>query len=550
MGNIDSSDKINTDKYVNPHHLIVKQHSMLQKQKEHIIQQEQELERKLKEKQAAEQNVHYTQPEIPVHDKYNNIDITEQYNDIDVSDDYTKQQQYQEQYYQQEGFYKRNLNDVHDADYKLRTQYQQSHECDKDLETKMKQQEINYERINYQKHRQSHTRQMREQQFQQQQQSRPRQMQEQQSQQSQQSRPRQMQEQQSRPRQMQEQQSRPRQMQEQQSQQSRPRQMQEQQSQQSRPRQMQEQQSHPRQMQEQQSQQSHPRQMQEQQIPLQRSKSDILDILDIEIPLEDAYSLLKVDVGDSTDVIKKAYRKLVLKYHPDRGGDVNKFNIVEKAYNTIMGEYQRREYKYKDVNELRKSYNNEMNIGGQRENIHIKKDKFNINKFNKVFDKYKIETPHDKGYGDIMSKDTNREETIAVKDTKYEHQDSDDRVIIYKEPVPMFPTNLEFEELGVDQVNDFGVSGKYTDYKQAHTTQSRLIDAEKVKFTEYKSLNDYKKERGRLSYDLSAEDKRLITLQQQSDANAETKRLSRLRNYDTHAEENYKQFNRLFIGNK
>lgn len=49
----------------------------------------------------------------------------------------------------------------------------------------------------------------------------------------------------------------------------------------------------------------------------------------------DYYSTLGLNRNASDDDIKKAYRKMAMKYHPDRGGDEKKFKEVEEAYRTL-----------------------------------------------------------------------------------------------------------------------------------------------------------------------------------------------------------------------
>jgi len=55
----------------------------------------------------------------------------------------------------------------------------------------------------------------------------------------------------------------------------------------------------------------------------------------------DYYNILGVDKTASQDDIKKAYRKLAMKHHPDRGGDNTKFQEVNEAYN-VLGDPQKR----------------------------------------------------------------------------------------------------------------------------------------------------------------------------------------------------------------
>lgn len=60
---------------------------------------------------------------------------------------------------------------------------------------------------------------------------------------------------------------------------------------------------------------------------------------------KDYYSVLGVDKKASTDDIKKAFRKLAHKYHPDKGGtDETRFKEITEAYAVLSDDKKRREY--------------------------------------------------------------------------------------------------------------------------------------------------------------------------------------------------------------
>jgi molecular chaperone DnaJ len=56
---------------------------------------------------------------------------------------------------------------------------------------------------------------------------------------------------------------------------------------------------------------------------------------------KDYYSVLGVDKNASQDEIKKAFRKKAHQYHPDKGGDEQKFNEINEAYQ-ILGKADKR----------------------------------------------------------------------------------------------------------------------------------------------------------------------------------------------------------------
>lgn len=58
----------------------------------------------------------------------------------------------------------------------------------------------------------------------------------------------------------------------------------------------------------------------------------------------DYYSILGLERGASADDIKRAYRRLASQHHPDKGGNVKKFQELEEAYRTLSDPDKRREY--------------------------------------------------------------------------------------------------------------------------------------------------------------------------------------------------------------
>ena len=60
---------------------------------------------------------------------------------------------------------------------------------------------------------------------------------------------------------------------------------------------------------------------------------------------QDYYELLGVSKGASDDEIKKAFRKLAVKYHPDKeGGDEAKFKEINEAYEVLKDKQKRQRY--------------------------------------------------------------------------------------------------------------------------------------------------------------------------------------------------------------
>lgn len=59
------------------------------------------------------------------------------------------------------------------------------------------------------------------------------------------------------------------------------------------------------------------------------------------------YDILNIQRGASEQDIKKAYRKMSLKHHPDRGGSAEEFQKVNRAYEILSDPMKKRDYDMK-----------------------------------------------------------------------------------------------------------------------------------------------------------------------------------------------------------
>jgi len=58
----------------------------------------------------------------------------------------------------------------------------------------------------------------------------------------------------------------------------------------------------------------------------------------------DLYAVLGIDHSATSEQIKKAYKKLANKYHPDKGGDEEMFKRINQAYETLIDPVKRQSY--------------------------------------------------------------------------------------------------------------------------------------------------------------------------------------------------------------
>jgi curved DNA-binding protein CbpA len=101
----------------------------------------------------------------------------------------------------------------------------------------------------------------------------------------------------------------------------------------------------------------------------------------------DLYSILEIDKNSSKFEIRKSYKKLILKYHPDKNNVINntkvdyeKFIKIRYAYEILIDDEKRKDYDNKEYNKKYNIYNETYNDIIDKIYHYFNKNDFNNNK--------------------------------------------------------------------------------------------------------------------------------------------------------------------------
>lgn len=285
------------------------------------------------------------------------------------------------------------------------------------------------------------------------------------------------------------------------------------------------------------------------------------------------YKILGLDNDDNNLAnIKKAYKKMALKYHPDKVGDKynNEFQLVTQSYVYLIN-------KCEQINEVKNKTSKKVefveytdDVNDSVENIYVSKDKFDLNTFNKIFEKYKLPDAFDDGYGDLYKEDLNEKSSSSADNEVFgkkfnkeifnsqfdniKSKKASTDIIEYNEPEALYSSSGSgFTELGLNKVNDFGAKNNnltYTDYRKAHVDETLLIDASKVKFKTYNSVEQLENDRSKISYKPSQEEILRNSNLDRMKKQKEDERLRYLQDRDDIINNHYKKLNNKLIVHK
>ncbi len=315
------------------------------------------------------------------------------------------------------------------------------------------------------------------------------------------------------------------------------------------------------------------------------------------------YEILGLEHGDlEISNIRKAYKKMALKYHPDKAGQeyADHFGVITQSYIYLLKKAEDYEKKNisnhsreRDMNHasgtpivgdlLKKDYSQSYDLAskiaertqdltassviekrGRKKPIPVKernlnefltkgndvdemdvtgKD-FDIQKFNTLFEKYRVEDENQRGYADLLKDGMREEEEEAPvfsqnmnKEIFNAHFDQLKSKRGNRKSEPLLPdafdssSKVHCAQIGAS--GNFSQSGKYTDIKQAFFEDNVLIDPSQVKLRkDYRNLQELESERSRISHTMDPEVKHIYDNYEREREREEQERIRYIQNRD------------------
>lgn len=261
--------------------------------------------------------------------------------------------------------------------------------------------------------------------------------------------------------------------------------------------------------------------------------------------LKMAYKMLNATSSNTMEEIKHNFKLLAVKYHPDKGGDENIFNLLVDSFKKVHNHKKNMELQ-REHEELKIASKDNINSQIHNHSVSIMGNSDNAEQFNSKFNEYftqhrTIDKEAERGYQNFMN-----ETKVTTSEKHYKIQK-------YKEPEPsVLCKSLAFHELGT-KTKDF--SGKnddmkrlqYMDYQYAHTTD-KIIDPSQVRERkEFKSVDDLIQKRENEAFDLTDKEKNYYEKMKEKELRREQKRVQNVQIYDQYLDSHQKKLNQLRI---
>ena len=261
---------------------------------------------------------------------------------------------------------------------------------------------------------------------------------------------------------------------------------------------------------------------------------------------------LEDEVALTEDLLKSAYKKAVIRAHPDKGGSEKEFEAVTRAYG-YLGEILKRIYggrskegKVEAPAMLQSGRTTDSEAWKMVEPVRVNPDKLDMKVFNELFEKTRIPDPEENGYGDWLKGDTIQSSTPkfsgkfnrevfhkAFEEDQASKRNGDNSQMIQQPKELSLASRIGYGvELGRTGRDDYTMASnegglQYTDLKRAYTSENTFSHQVNGVRVEERNLEQYTKARGKAPNPLT--EKELYELQESEKAMARMEEQRKLR---------------------
>lgn len=293
-------------------------------------------------------------------------------------------------------------------------------------------------------------------------------------------------------------------------------------------------------------------------IPIKRknmSQSEKLDFI---------LKIFEIDKNYDEVSLKKAYVKLAMIHHPDKGGDANNFKKITQAYKLLLKKLSEKDNN-KMHDELKKENTDYLNnqANDNRQNVNLS-DKFDSTQFNKIYEDNRVESSYDGGYESWIEKNQFKSDKIEKqnigKGNFNRHFQEQKKKQIKQDIIPYGEPQVSISYKGKDSLSVLGegkitdFSGEcqsglqYRDYKDAFSN-TLFIDESSVDISKRsKTMRQATSERKNISYKSSEEDLEKEKYIHMMEEKKEEERVKRLNSSDNNAFSSYDAIHQRMLG--
>ena len=216
--------------------------------------------------------------------------------------------------------------------------------------------------------------------------------------------------------------------------------------------------------------------------------------------------------------LRNEYKRKSMKYHPDRpNGNKELFDFIKTQYNLLHQYYnsthftprtydeisnERDDFSQKQQHYLQKNKQSQSQSQSQSRNIPVQDNRFNLNRFNQIYNENRLNNVYDKGYESYFQQHQTHKETEKINskhfdarfvEQKKKKQNTNNQLIIQPDSLYSMTSNTftNLEDTDIQNFTGHTDQLHYVDIMDAYEN-NHFIDPDEIsRRQDHKTYNEY-----------------------------------------------------------